>query len=399
MRNCLALASVAGAALGMAAAAGAQTLDSSRAYSAELLADSQNRTSALAQQPEAFSVKVGGQIQFRYIYTDGDDIPGDENEAAGFQTRRTKLNFSGNVIDKTWEYQILAAFNRATGQPVLENAFVKKSMENGWYVQFGQFKLPFLREENMSSTRQLASDRTATNNFFTQAFSQGIEIGTGGKGEDNFRIAGAFSDGLRSSNTDIGMSPADYALTGRAEYRIAGDWRQFRQFTSFRNADFGALLGGAVHWQSGGDTLGTPDVDVLSATADLSLVGNGWNFYAAGIWANTDPEGGTDTDDFGVVLQGGFFVTDQTELFARYDATIADDDRALDDFHTLTVGVNHYFSPESHAAKLTVDLQYLFDAPAESLTPSASSLRGIGVLAGDRDDGQIALRAQFQLLF
>ena len=398
MRRSLVRSSAAAALCAGAGAVSAQT-DASRAYVAELRADAVSRTSALAAEPEAFSVKVTGQIQFRYIYTDAGELGGDEDTAVGFQNRRTKLGFSGNVIDKTWEYQVLAAFNRATGEPILENALVKKSMESGWYIQFGQFKLPFLREENLSSTRQLTADRSATNNFFTQAYSQGIEVGTGGAGDDRFRFAGAFSDGLRSANTDIGMNPADYALSGRAEYLVAGDWKQFRQFTSFRNADFGALLGGAVHWQTGGETLGTPDVDVLSATADLSVVGDGWNAYAAGIWAGADPGNGAETDDFGLVVQGGFFVTDRTELFARYDAILADDDRDLDDFHTLTAGVNHYIVPESHAAKLTVDVQYLFDAPAESLTPSASSLRGIGVLAGDQDDGQLAVRAQFQLLF
>jgi hypothetical protein len=399
MRHRVVHALIAGtsASLGTVAAAQSST-ELGRAYAGELLADAQGRTSALGQQERAFSAKVGGQIMFRYVYNNAGDIPGDDDTTVGFQARRTKISVSGNVIDDTWSYQVLSAFNRATGTPTLENAFIRKKLDNGWYVQAGQFKLPFLREESLSSTRQLAADRSAMNNLFTQAYSQGVEIGLGGSGEDAFRLAAAFSDGLRSSNTDIGASPADYALTARGEYRLAGDWKQFAQFTSFPNSDFGALLGGAVHWQSGGETLGTPDVDVLSATADVSLVGNGWNAYAAGVWAQTDAAG-QEFDDFGLLVQGGIFIAESTELFARYDAILADSDRDLDDFHTVTVGVNHYLAPGSHAAKLTVDLQYLFDTPSESLTPSASAMRGLGLNSSDGDDGQWALRLQMQLLF
>jgi phosphate-selective porin OprO and OprP len=392
------LHALAGTALTVSAAAAQEPADLSRSYAAELLADAQGRTSALAQQDRAFTAKVGGQIMFRYVYNSASELPGDEDVAVGFQARRTKIAVSGNVIDENWSYQVQMAFSRSSGTPALENAFIRRKLDSGWYVQAGQFKLPFLREELVSSSRQLAADRSVMNNFFTQAYSQGVEVGMGGSGDDAFRFTAAFSDGLRSSNTDIGASPADYALTARGEYKLAGDWKQFAQFTSFQNSDFGALLGGAVHWQSGGDTAGTPDADLLGATADVSIVGNGWNAYAAGVWAQSDMPG-ADFDDFGFVVQGGIFVAESTELFARYDAIIADDDHDLDDFHAITAGVNHYLVPSSHAAKLTADVQYLLDTPSESLIPSASSMRGLGLNAADTDDGQWTLRLQMQLLF
>ena len=72
-----------------------------------------------------------------------------------------------------------------------------------------------------------------------------------------------------------------------------------------------------------------------------------------------------------------------------------------DDFNTLTFGANYYM--HGHAAKFTVDLQYFLDDSADNDIVSAnndivSANSGIGLLT-DSDDGEIGIRAQFQLLF
>src|SRR4029079_2899082 len=65
---------IAGAALGLSASAMAQnSLDQSRSYSNELLADAAGRTSALAETPRTFTVDVHGFLQFRYTWTQLDD--------------------------------------------------------------------------------------------------------------------------------------------------------------------------------------------------------------------------------------------------------------------------------------------------------------------------------------
>jgi hypothetical protein len=378
--------------------------DVTSATAAEVLRDAAERTSMLAERNRSFSAKVGGQIQFRYIFNNASDLPGPEDTTMGFQARRIKINVSGTVIDENWDYAILTGFSRSTGAPALENAYIRRRLNGGWYVIVGQFKLPFLREENISSMRLLAADWSAVHALYTQGFSQGVEVGFGGRGDDVLRFAGAFSDGLQSRNTDFDATRVDHALTARGEYRLAGDWGQFRQFTSFRNSGFAMLIGAAAHWESGGRTAGpfagtTLDQDVLSTTADVSVLGSGWNALGAAIWRRTDIGGGPEFDDFGLVIQGGMFMTESTEVFGRWDSILADSDRDLDDFHTITVGVNHYMTPESHAAKLTVDVQYLLEATATSLNPGGSALRGMGLVPNDQGSGQWAIRAQFQLLF
>lgn len=387
---------VAGMATALAAHAG-EPADLARAYAAEFLADAQSRTSELAQQRQTFTVAVNGQIQFRYIINNRSEPPaGEEDLSIGFQTRRTKIEVGGKVHED-WGYKIVGAFNRDGGGFVLEDAFGTYAVAEGWTLTFGQFKLPILREESLSSKNQLAADRSVMNNVFSQTRSQGITLGYEA---DDFRFVGAVSDGIRSTNTEFGSESADFGLTARAEYKISGNWRQFRDFTSFRNSDDACMIGGAFHYESGGDTQGSTDADLMMATIDGAYEGNGWNVYAAGVWRRIDPAGGTSLDDMGVLVQGGAFVGEQTELFARWDAVFPDSDRTgLDDFYTFTIGMNYYVIPESHAAKLTIDLQYLLSTPAEGLIPSSSGMRGIGLVANDLDDGQWALRGQFQILF
>lgn len=352
----------------------------------------------LGSDDGAFKLKVGGQIQFRYMINSRDEpTDGNEDLTTGFQTQKTRLEFSGNVINKETTFYVQTEFSRSNGNAGLLDAWVRHAFNENWGLKFGQFKVPLLREESLSDKRQLAADRSVVNTVFTQARSQGVQLEYEG---EKFRAAGAFTDGLNTLNTDFdSTSEADYALTARAEVKFAGDWKQFNDFTSWRESKLGVMLGGALHWQDGGETGGTVDTEVFEYTADLSVTGSGWNAYAAFVGRSTDPAGGQDADDYGFLVQGGVFVTDKTELFARYDVVIPDDDRSggSDEFNTITAGVNHYFVPKSHAAKLTVDVSYFLDAQSESASLVSRST-ATGVLP-DAADGQIAARVQFQLLF
>lgn len=346
----------------------------------------------------AYKLKVSGQLQFRYLVNVRDEPANDDEDVTvGFQTQKTRLEFGGNVISKDTTFFVQTEFSRSTGTAGLLDAWVRHAFNEQWGIRFGQFKTPFLREESMSDKRQLGADRSLVNGVFSQARSQGVQLEYQGEA---FRFGGAFTDGFSTVNSDFDSSAeADYALTGRAEFRLAGDWKQFDQFTSWRESKFGAMLGGAVHWQDGGETGGTVESELFAYTIDASLAGDGWNAFAAFMGRSVDPAAGTEADDFGFLVQGGVFLTEKTELFGRFDMVIPDDDRAggSDEFSTITVGVNHYFVPKSHAAKLTVDLSYFLDEQADSaslVSPSTAT----GILQ-DSEDGQVAARVQFQLLF
>lgn len=407
--------------------------DEVRAIVAEMMADAQGRSSLLqggataghdgrffvASPDGSFRLNVGGQIQFRYLVNidDEDDTVNEDEFDVGFQTRRTKLDFTGNVINKDWTFRVLSAFERENGVGFLEEAWVQYNFGNGWKARWGQFKLPLLREELVSSSRQLAVERSIVNEAFTQDRSQGLEFIYE---QEDWNVKLAFSDGLDSENTDftdttlISSGPgdftvngeADYAFTGRFEYKFAGTWSRFADFTSRQGDDFAALVGVAGHWQQAPNTSMLTDVDrqTFQFTGDVSLEGDGWNAFGAliGRYENFNGAGPAGEDfepfDWGFVVQGGYRFAPETELFARFDALMLDDDeRAIEeDFYGfITVGVNQYYA--GHAAKASVDVLWSMEATDE-LVGTGFANTGIG-LSGSSEDNEFVIRLQFQLLF
>src|SRR5690606_9243328 len=106
--------------------------------------------------------------------------------------RRTKLIFDGHLFGKDLEYKLQGNFDRDGGAFELEDAYFTYQLGNGWGVTWGQFKLPFQWEELVSSSRQLAVERSYFNEVFTKGRSQGIMLGYE---SDAFRWDAAFSDG------------------------------------------------------------------------------------------------------------------------------------------------------------------------------------------------------------
>ncbi|MDX2131935.1 MAG: porin [Planctomycetota bacterium] len=341
-------------------------------------------------------LNIGGFMQFRFLsnWRDEGTTPDPADFTQGFQMRRARLSLSGTVWSKDLSFTLLTDASRSSGAVGFLDAFGEYAITDDVSVRWGQFKLPYNREELVNDNRQLAIERSTVNSVFGYTRTQGVMVSYT---TDSFRLFGMVSDGGNALNNDFtSAAEADIAFTARADFRWGeGDSKRFEDLTSWRESGVGALLGGAVHVQTGGETGGTADVDLYSATVDFSLEGDGWNLFAAAHWLRTEPASGAETDDFGLLLQGGVFVTDQVEPFVRYDAIIADDANG-EDFHTITAGVNYYVSPRSHAFKLSADVQYYLDAEGENALVSPTT--GSNLLA-DPDDGQVAVRVQAQIIF
>lgn len=376
----------------------------------DLRLDASARTSALADSgagwekgnffitdggPNRLSVYGFFQTRYNMNFRDEDSAGSQGDFTHGFQMRRTRVGAKGTIWDKNLSFNIIGEFSRTDGTFGLLDAVGMYKWDNGWAVRWGQYKTNHLREENISDTNILAVDRSIVNNFFTQARSQGVGVTYT---QEQFRFFLDFTDGLGTLNTDFTSgTEADYAFTARGEFRWGdGDWKRFDESASWRGNKYGGMVGLGAHYQDGGETGGTADTSIAQVTADVSLEGDGWNAFAAGVWRNTDMGGGgSSTDDFGLIVQGGYLVTEQIEPFIRYDAVFADDANG-DDFHTLTGGVNYYISPNSTAVRLSGDVQYFFDNEGASAIVSPTT--GSNLLA-DTEDGQFAVRVQMQVMF
>jgi len=302
-------------------------------------------------------MNISGQLQFRYTLNFRDDEPGVDDFEPGFTNPRTALRFDGHLYEPSLGYAVQGNFDRSTGDFRLEDAYVSYQFDNGIVLLAGQYRLPILWEDMLAEKYSLAVDQSVVNLIFGQGRSQAIAIHYQA---NDWRVWGAVSDGIRSANTDLLQDSADYGLTSRWEWKIAGDWAQFGQFSSPRGADFGAKLGAGVHWEQSPDRPGVFVNDTLAFTSEIMLTGDGWNAFLSGIGLYTDVGGpaGNSFTDYGVVAQAGVFVTERIEPFARWDIVIPDSERAGDeDFQTLTFGANYYM--HGQAAKFMTCLAFM----------------------------------------
>jgi outer membrane murein-binding lipoprotein Lpp len=369
-----------------------------------------------------FTLRPGVQFQFRNItdYREETDGPKDDEIENGFEVRRLKFELTGTAFSKDLSYAFIWATDREGGSLILEDAFVKYMFADDWGLRAGQFKDPGnSHEELVSSKRQLAVDRSLTNEVLNGGVLdrvQGVTLIYGGYNKNNpLNVEIGLHDGANSDNSDYtghlgspgtisstgrpGSHAFDFGVGGRAEYKFMGDWKNYAQFSALNVKEDTAVLGGGFDWSQGGDG------DAITAFVDISYQNaNGLSLYAAAHYRHLDGEIAAsadkgeddgDNEDFGVVLQAGYMLNPAWEIFGRYAGIWFDDDFGddeSDDFHEFTVGVNYFLGNNGsagHRAKVTIDLNYLPEG-----TPN--SQKGIGYL-GDGDD-EIVIRGQFQLL-
>ncbi len=378
-----------------------------RALVTSVLADAEARASLQAEGADAgwdkgfylrsrdgnFLLRFRGVLQVRWTLNNAHDALDGEDTEYGFEVRRAKLIFEGHVIDPSWEYKVQGQFNRDGGAFELEDAWVRKTLGEDVGLQFGQFKLPFLVEENMADTKLLAVDRSLVAEHFKQGRSKAVQVAWR---NDRFRVQGAYSDGFRSLNTDFDdLDPETSAnnFTGRFDWLAKGTWKQFEQFTSPRGSELAVRAGAAIAVQK--SKYATPFKEqFLTWTIDAQVNGDGWNVFGYIVGRNNDFDdpADLDQDQYGIVLQGGFMVSESWEVYGRYEWGDSDIP-GEDDLSVLTVGANWYVHGQN--LKWSNDVGVGFTSVS-----SAWASSGVGWRA-DRpgEDGQVVVRSQFQLAF
>lgn len=343
------------------------------------------------------SLELGGQFQFRYVFN-SDDARDDEGEGSldGFEIRRAKLSFDGNIISPKLEYSIVLATNDNNGDAFLEDALIGYEFDNGVELKVGRFKLPFAYEELLSSKRQLGVDRSISTEFFTLGRSEQIQVVI--PAGDSVKNYVAFSDGANVDAQEALNDTSDFAFTGRSHIRFAGDWDQQKDLVAF-DEEFALFLGVAGHLEKFREN--DPDVDgdtTFAYTADVIVkTGNLVGFGA--LYGATADE--ADLNQFGFVVQGGYNVTKKLQPFARFDFI----DNDVTDVSAVTAGVNYFF--KGHNAKFTLDGVFIIEPDGDIDANAIAGLNGGAFSSGiglnddglNGEDDQFAIRAQFQLLF
>ncbi|MFK7960742.1 MAG: porin [Phycisphaerales bacterium] len=374
------------------------------------------------QDPEGrFRLNLGVLAQTRYILNHVERGLSDRVRD-GFEISRAELSLSGHIFTPDLDFMVRtdptrnqrffgngsSAANLPTGLFYLKDFWVRYRFAENWRVRFGQFKLPFNREELVEPGRGLAVERSLLNEGLNIGRSQGIEIQWEGETERaRFSMNDGPTDDLASSNR-VGLvdeeprinsnalrQDFEYAFAGRYEMLLAGDWNQFHDFTSPMTDDFGMLFGIAGHVSEtdsdGNPSGGRNEVRWYGAAADLSVEFGGANIFGSFIYQYVDSPG-SQFEFYGAMIQGGWYLTPEHEFFGRWEWGQTEGVQQAD-LNMFFAGWNWYV--DGHDAKFTMDFGF-----AESIIDFVWASDLAGVRQDQRgDEHQWVFRSQFQLMF
>jgi hypothetical protein len=343
-------------------------------------------------------LRIESQLQFRYIFNSSDNTT-DEN-VGGFDIARYRQGLRGHIIDPSWKYYILWGFN-PSGDSLLLDMWIEKNLGEGWAVRFGQLKTPFNREFIVSTKRQQFVERSIMAQSLSGRYTQGVTLSYQ---PEPLRFFVGVNDGLLGANTAWNADNVEaLGVTGRAEWRVMGEWKQFKDFEAWPGEQPMLVIGAAGHFEQGEYGTTTDEARTVQWTIDASLEINGLSVYGAVIGRHIDDSNAAampEQDLVAALLQGGYFITDDIELIARYewgDMDIA----GVEDLSALTAGFNYFF--DRHSLRWTTDVMYSFNA-MNQVTLGGQTFGWPVAFQGWRgepagSEGQLVVRSQIQLLF
>lgn len=358
----------------------------------------------LASEDGSFKMVLGGQLQFRHIWVHQDEASAPDEDDAGFQFRRMKLKAKGHVGNPKIKYELVFAGDRDSGAVEIEDAKMGYSFGGGWAVNFGKFKIPFLREELTSSSKQLAVDRSLVTEWFTLDRSEQVELTYG---TDTFNFAFSINDGADEEFSTIGTDDAEIAVAARVDFALQGKLKQAGDFTTWSKDETGIFIGGAVFFQAGDDDNNNAGSNngfgnYTSWTIDGSIETNGFSIFAAYMGANMDFDSSTatDLDPMGLLVQAAYqIIPDTLEPYVRWEL-IDSDVQGDEELQAFTFGLNWYI--RKHDAKFTTDVVWVYEGDLSSNAWGNSHFGdglGFAGVSNAVNDDIFVWRAQFQLLF
>lgn len=376
-----------------------------------------------------YTLDIKGFTQVRWAYDSRASVNGLTNGGSedtwGFGVRRMKITFEGTVVDPSWKYKVELSY--ISGDATVDDSWVEKTLATGLSLKVGQFKTPFMRESLAADTVTLMLDRSSVDGFFSSGRAQGLQLNWL-SGDVQFTAAYLNAFEVKSNYMSSGTTrnlpwpstkTSQYAFAGRMEWKPAGKWAQFKDFSSARGEEFGMLIGLAGEIEKKDNAQGVPamygDINpsIMAATVDLSFDFSGASLFTSGVWRSIDPEtaGYATANQFGFVLQGGFFISDTVELTARYEYGDADSNpnditpvlntlngNGYSIFEAVTVGANWYIAKQR--VKVSTDLGYAFDGVGAFANAGNGFLADGTSSTGAFDQGgQVLARMQLQLIW
>ena len=205
--------------------------------------------------------------QFRFVASYRSDTSGGGADwQSGFEMRRARFGAKGHLFTPNLQYYAQWESDRTDGGVFLLDAFAKYDFTGNFQdfsLKVGQFKDPVFHEYLAWTGKQLAVDRSLLNDLIGGGQTnrvQGAALIWDAK--DNLQVTAMVHDGYNSIDTGfldeggtsaIGITPTDWGVAGRVEYRVYGDAKQYEDFTARGNDKDLLVVGAGGDWSQGGD--------------------------------------------------------------------------------------------------------------------------------------------------
>jgi|CXWL01.1.fsa_nt_gi hypothetical protein len=304
-------------------------------------------------ESKSASLALSNRLQVRYTYADPEVGDG----KGSFRIRRAKTKFEGWVYNKNLTYELQLNWPDAANP--LEDANINYDLAEGkktFQLKFGQFKVPFGRQELTSSGSQQFVDRSAVSGEFAKGRDIGVQIwGQPMGGKLDWRLGLFNGNGRTVSANDNDKYQFDARLT----------WQPFGD-VKYSEGDFEStehlLFALAGQYESNDKHGATTGVDESRDTvgADLVLKFKGLSFFVEYFDADIDLETGADFSRDGFNAQLGYFVVPKKlEISARYAQLDPSDLRDSDDRTETGIALGYFWN--KHPYKLQLDYRQIED--------------------------------------
>jgi len=343
---------------------------------------------------DQYRLNLGAYTQLRYNanHRKG-STNGDENLTQGFSMNRTRIFLEGRFTDQ-YQFHFRANVNDS-GQFDLLTAFMQYNSGGPWSVRVGKQFMALSREDWMYAQDVLGLEFSP--NDFTFAIGPSIGLQAHYSVESLRFWAGISNGAFGGEQSFPNADTPDIALTGRIEYQIGTtNWGIWDDLVGRPGRDQGILLGLAGLYQYDRKDNGSAPDNAGELIADISFNGDGYNALIGGTVLYAAPKDSKSFRNYGLLVQGGYFLTDKLEAYSRYDWISPGNKKGdFKDFNALAVGLNYFPFLRTNRWKITGELGYLFSELNRTIVSSSGALGWLE--SGEK--GQYNARVQVQMGF
>lgn len=308
-------------------------------------------------------IAISNRLQARYTMFDAEN-PAIE-DVGTFNIRRAKTAIEGKSGD--WKFKLQANWvggGYVTAASIVSNS-LRTTVRRGpeledaeiWWAKHpmatiwvGQGKVPFGRQEFISSGKQQFVDRWIGNALYAPGRDQGIRL-EGMNSTKTFEYAiGAYNGIARNINLN---DNDDYLYSGRVAWMPFGEYK-FEE--SSHDRPTGPKLVLALAGLTNTVGTGTAAIDVERVGYEVGFKWGGLNAQAEYFSEDAENQSNAQFDNLGYYIQAGYlFPGNKFEIAGRYENIERDQafsvtnlGSALKDFEGTGVGVSYYLNKHVH---------------------------------------------------